>query len=97
MRLDFYFGRVHISSLPSRQEDPSMFIVRTFPPASARTGGNTGKGGNPLPFSGASDSSTISGASANASVGRLAPRRPAETGGNRRILPAETLLGGPNR
>src|SRR5580700_1538476 len=97
MRLDFYFRRVHISSLPSRQEDASMFHRSHVSPASARTGGNTGKGGNPLPFSDASDSSTISSASSNASVGRLAPRRPAEAGGNRRILPAETLLGGPNR
>src|SRR5216683_4568251 len=97
MILYFYFRGVHISSLPSHQEDRSMFHRSHVSPASARTGGNTGKGGNPLPFSGVSDSSTISSASANASIGRLAPRRAAETGGNWRILPAETLLGGPNR
>jgi hypothetical protein len=57
-----------------------------------RFGGNTGNTGNPLPQSGAPDSSTISGASVYPPGGRFAPDGLAEMGGNRRKLLAENLL-----
>jgi hypothetical protein len=54
------------------------------------TGGNTGNTGNPLPESGALDSSTLSGTWGASAGDRFAPDGLAEMGGNWRKLPEGT-------
>jgi hypothetical protein len=76
----------------AREGMPAMLATRRCRKQPKRSGGNTGNTGNPLPQSGAPDSSTISGASVYPPGGRFAPDGLAEMGGNRRKLLAENLL-----
>ena len=69
----------------AREGMPAMLATRRRRKQPKRSGGNTGNTGNPLPQSGAPDSSTILGASVYppaAGLRRMGWRKWAETGGN---------------